>query len=123
LQKYYKFPDDENIDEAWKTFDKIADKAIQNNLHKCKDEATKLYGNNIQEWKQHPVPSSTYDWIKPNIWPELCDYWCSPTFAKRSEQNAANRNKSGESSFASTGSVNMLVHKQRFVRCISIDSN
>ncbi|KAF3335417.1 hypothetical protein FCM35_KLT19924 [Carex littledalei] len=110
--KYYKFSEDENIDAAWKTFSTIADKAIQNNLHKCKEMAMKLYGNNIQEWKQQQTPPP-YDWIKPNVWPKLCDYWCSEAFAKRSEQNRENRIASGESAFATTGSVNMLVHKQR----------
>ena len=116
MQKYYQFLPDEDMDQAWKTFSSIANKLLQNMLNKCKDDAKDKYGDNILEWKDREVPS-TYDWIKGDNWLKLCDHWCTEDFAIRSEQNHKNRTSSKEATFASTGSVNMLVHKQRFVRC------
>jgi hypothetical protein len=110
------FPTDENMVLVWKTFERIANKAIQNLLNKCRDVSKNQYGDNILEWKARGVPN-TYDWITANNWLKLCDYWCTEAFAKRSERNQQNRTASGESAFATTGSVNMLVHKQKFVRC------
>ncbi|XP_078152562.1 uncharacterized protein LOC144547733 [Carex rostrata] len=111
--KYYQFLSDEDMDRAWKTFSSIANKLLQNLLSKCKKEAKERYGDNILEWKDRGVPS-TYDWITVNNWLKLCDHWCTDDFAMRSEQNQRNRTSSKEATFASTGSVNMLVHKQRF---------
>ena len=119
------------MDLAWKTFNTIANKALQNLVNKCRDDERDKYGDNILEWKDRGVPS-IYDWITTNNWPKLCDYWCSDEFARRSHQNCVNRAASNESSFATTVSVNMLVHKQKFVRCfilskqlssISVDLN
>ena len=101
--------------KAWKTFSSIANKLLQNMLNKCKVDAKDKYSDNILEWKDQGVPS-TYDWITGDNW-LMCYHWCSEDFANRSEQNHKNRISSKEATFASTGSVNMLVHKQRFVRC------
>ncbi|XP_078166181.1 uncharacterized protein LOC144560813 [Carex rostrata] len=83
-------------------------------LNKCKAAAKKSYGESMLEWKERGAAPRPYDaWIQPAYWPGLVDHWCSDAFASRSQRNAENR-ASAEGAGASTGSVNMLVHKQRF---------
>ena len=73
------------------------------------------------EWKEHGAAPHPYgSWIKPMYWPGLVDYWCSDAFANLSARNAENR-ANAEGTGATTGSVNMLVHKQRFVSCFSLN--
>ena len=93
---------------------------MQDMLHKAQLAAKKAYGDNMQEWKEHSAPHP-HEWITPTSWPEVIDYWCSDAFVNRSQRNKINRAAAGESSGATTGSVNMLVHKQRFVSCFSLN--
>ena len=73
------------------------------------------------EWKERGAAPHPYDsWIKQAYWPGLVDHWCRDAFASRSTRNASNR-ANAEGSGATTGSVNMLVHKQRFVSYFSLN--
>ena len=86
---------------------------MQDMLYKAQLAAKKAYGDNMQEWKEHSAPHP-HDWISSENWPGVVDHWCSDAFASRSVRNKVNR-AAVEGSGATTGSVSMLVHKQRFV--------
>ena len=121
MQKHYQFASDVGEREAWSTFRKIANGRLSDMLNKCKGAATKQYGDSMVEWKERGAAPRPYcEWIIPDYWPGLVDHWCSDDFASRSKRNAENR-ASAEGSGATTGSVNMLVHKQRFVSCFSLN--
>ena len=97
--------------DAWSVFRKIADVRLQDMLNKCKVAAKKSYGESMLEWKERGATLRPYDaWIQPTYWPGLVGHWRSDAFASRSQRNAENR-ANAESAGASTGSVNMLVHK------------
>ena len=120
LQKHYQFAPDVDEREAWSTFKKIANARLKDMLNKCKGAATKQYGESMVEWKERGAAPRPYcEWITPAYWPGLVDHWCSDDFTSRSKRNAENR-ANAEGSGATTGSVNMLVHKQRFVSCFFI---
>ena len=121
MQKHYQFASDVVEREAWTTFRKIADVRLLDMLNKCIKVATKSYGDSMLEWKERGAAPRPYDaWIQPAYWPGLVDHWCSDAFASRSQRNAEN-SASVDGAGASTGSVNMLVHKQRFVSCFSLN--
>lgn len=121
MQKHYQFPPEVADSIAWDVFRRIADKRLQDMLNKAREAATKSYGDSMLEWKERGAAPRPHDsWIKPEFWPGLVDHWCSDVFARRSQRNALNR-ANAEGSGATTGSVNMLVHKQRFVSCFSLN--
>ena len=121
MQKHYQFAPNINLTEAWETFRRVADGRLQDMLNKCRRDAKRKYGDSMTEWKERGTAPHPYDsWILPPYWPDLVDHWCSDTFARRSTRNAANR-ANAEGSGATTGSMNMLVHKQRFVSCFSLN--
>ena len=121
LQKHYQFAPNVNLTEAWETFRRVADGRLQDLLNKCKRDAKKKYGDSMTGWKERGAAPRPYDsWILSSYWPDLVDHWSSDAFARWSARNAANR-ANAEGSGATTGSVNMLVHKQRFVSCFSLN--
>ncbi|XP_078167089.1 uncharacterized protein LOC144561865 [Carex rostrata] len=112
--KHYQFAPDVDEREAWSTFRKIANARLKDMLNKCKGAATKQYGDSMVEWKERGAAPRPYcEWITPAYWPGLVDHWCSNDFTSRSKRNAENR-ANAKGSGATTGSMNMFVHKQRF---------
>ncbi|XP_078157321.1 uncharacterized protein LOC144553107 isoform X2 [Carex rostrata] len=113
--RHYQFALGVSEKEAWDTFRKIADKRLADMLNKAKLQATRKYGDEMLSWKEHGAAPHPFHWIKSDYWPGLVDYWCSDAFATWSQRNASNR-ANAKSSGATTGSVNMLVHKRRFMQ-------
>jgi uncharacterized iron-regulated protein len=112
---YFKWDTKVDMRVALEVFTRIANKRLQDMLCKARGTALKLYKtDNYQEWKERGPPS-TYSWIKRENWTVLCDRWSTEKFEEISQRNSKNRLASGESSFSTTGSISILVHKDRLV--------
>ena len=89
-------------DEAWfeKAFDDECSIWLRHNLY----NARKLY-------------NAPFKWMTPEIWQSLLQQWETEEFKKKSAQNKANREGSGDTStiIYRGGSVRMAVHEKRLV--------
>jgi hypothetical protein len=97
LQMKYRWgkPNDEN-NHCWRercceVFHRIARCRYSNILTNTRRDVTKKAGSNDPaSWKPFNPR-----WLSTEHWEELCDYWASPAWQKRSAQMRTNRMKSG----------------------------